>query len=230
MLEAHVVKRRRQFVVDASLAIARGESAALFGPSGAGKSTFLSCVAGLERPDSGTIVWEARVLFPAAAAVPARPFGYLAHDPALFPHMTVARNVAFGVAGVADRPQLLAQLRDAFRLADLWSARPAELSAGQARRVALARMLARRPAVVLLDEPFSGLDRVVVRELIALLRRWQAEHAFAMLVVDHQEHVLRALCSVVYVMEQGRIVQAGSWDQIDRAPATATLSALLSPL
>lgn len=228
MLEATIVKRRPRLTVDAAIHVGAGERVGLFGPSGAGKSTVLSCIAGIERPDRGAILWNGADV--TEQPVDRRPFGYLTQEALLFPHLTVAQNIAYGLAGAANARARLAAIADAFGLQDLWGSHPAALSGGQAQRVALARMLARTPRVVLLDEPFFGLDRIIVRELIGLLHRWSAEHECAMIVVDHQDQVLRALCPTVFVMTDGRVVQRGSWAQIADAPAAPAIEALLKPL
>jgi ABC-type sulfate/molybdate transport systems ATPase subunit len=125
----------------------------------------------------------------------------------------------------------VATLRDRLQLGPLWHASAARISGGQARRVALGRMLARKPRLVLLDEPFAGLDRQLVRELIDDLLLWRKSIGFSMIAVDHQAEVLRRLCpDRAIVMEQGRAVQQGSWDELYAAPATPLLQSLLNPL
>ena len=129
------------------------------------------------------------------------------------------------------RSPRLQTLRDRLQLGPIWNASAARISGGQARRVALARMLARKPQLVLLDEPFSGLDRHLVRELIDDLVLWNQTLGFSMIAVDHQAQVLERLCpQQAMVIEAGAVVQRGDWSELHRSPATALLRSLLDPL
>ena len=232
MLEAHILKRRRDLIVDVHLKIEEGGSLGLFGASGAGKSTILSCIAGIDQPDHGSIRFGDIQLFPPPLPLHLRPIGYLTQEPHLFPHLTVAQNIAFGLGGRPGKngSRWLGDLRKNLGLANVWSAPAARISGGQARRVALARMLARRPSLVLLDEPFSGLDRQLARELIDDLLTWKSNIGFTMIVVDHQAHVLERLSPHVAVIEHGHVIQQGEWAQVRSAPATELLEKLLAPL
>lgn len=235
MLKAQVTKKRRELNISASLELERGASLGLFGASGAGKSTVLACIAGLEEPDDGLIEMEKLRLFPPPLPLHKRPVGYLTQDPGLFPHLTVAENICFGIpkSQKQEKQQLdwVATLRERLQLTPLWNAPASLISAGQARRVGLARMLARKPPLVLLDEPFAGLDRQLVRELIDDLVFWSQTIGFSMIAVDHQAEVLRRLCPrQAVVLEQGQIVQQGTWQELCSAPATPLLRSLLAPL
>lgn len=232
MLKARIVKKRRELSVDIALELERGHSIGLFGASGAGKSTVLACIAGIEEPDSGFVQMGGVSLFPPSLPLHQRPVGYLTQEPNLFPHLTVGKNVTFGVTQQCDEQnRWIRTLRDRLQLGPLWDAFPARISGGQGRRVALARMLARRPALVLLDEPFGGLDRQLVRELIDDLVGWSASLGFSMIAVDHQAEVLRRLCpNQVLFLENGLIAQSGNWEELERAPATPLLRSLLAPL
>ena len=229
MFEARIVKRRRDFVVDVAISMGAGSAIGLFGPSGAGKSSVLSCIAGLEEPDDGFVRIGEAQLFPPSTPLYVRPIGYMTQDANVFPHLTVAENVGFGVNGPRDR-EWIAELRDRLELRSLWTVAASRVSGGQARRVALARMLARRPALVLLDEPFAGLDRTTVRGLLEDLLAWQVRLGFSMFVVDHQVQVLERLCSQAIVLEAGRLIQSGTWGELRRTPATPLLAQLLEPL
>ncbi len=179
-----------------------GRSIALVGPSGSGKTTVLRAIAGLHRPASGVIALGEETLFDAAAGVDQAPehrgVGMVFQDYALFPHLTVRRNVAYG--GSARVEELL----DRFRIAHLAQARPATLSGGERQRVALARALARDPRVLLLDEPLSALDadtRGVVRdELRALLGELAVPHV----IVTHDLQDARVLAGQVVTLAPAR--------------------------
>lgn len=235
MLDAEFTKRRRDFAVRLSLRLGAGQSVGLFGASGSGKSTVLACIAGVEQPDEGRIDFGGLRLFPPSLPLYQRPVGYLTQEPSLFPHLSVRENVVFGVpkreASVPECAAWIATLKDRLQLAPLWEAPAARISGGQARRVALARMLARKPPLVLLDEPFAGLDRQLVRELIDDLIFWSRSAGFSMIAVDHQSEVLMRLCpESAIVLEQGQVVQRGAWSDICSAPATPLLGSLLAQL
>ena len=235
MLKAHIIKQRRDLQVDVELQLEAGCALGLFGASGEGKSTVLACIAGIEEPDDGSVQFNGLRLFPPSLPLHRRPLGYLTQEPGLFPHLSVAENITFGisreVAATAEQKQWIETLRNRLQLAPLWNAPASLISGGQARRVSLARMLARKPSLVLLDEPFAGLDRQLVRELIDDLIFWGQSIGFSMIAVDHQAEVLKRLCpQQAIVLEQGKIVQRGSWSELYRAPATPLLSSLLAPL
>ena len=234
MLRAHIIKQRRQLTVKVLLELEQGCSLGLFGASGAGKSTVLACIAGIEEPDDGYVKLGNLQFFPPSLPLHKRPVGYLTQEPGLFPHLSVSANVNFGIPSerAADKEQThwIETLRDRLQLGPLWHAPASLISGGQARRVGLARMLARKPPLVLLDEPFAGLDRHLVRELIDDLVFWSRTLGFSMIAVDHQAEVLRQLCPQRAVaLEEGIIVQQGTWDELCIAPATPLLRSLLAP-
>lgn len=235
MLKVQITKKRRELNVNVSLELEKGASLGLFGASGAGKSTVLACIAGIEEPDEGHIEMEELRLFPPSLPLHKRPIGYLTQDPGLFPHLSVKENICFGIPGnqVQQKEQVdwVTTLRERLQLTPLWNAPASLISMGQSRRVALARMLARRPPLVLLDEPFAGLDRQLVRELIDDLVFWSQTIGFSMIAVDHQAEVLRRLCPrQAVVLEEGKIVQQGTWQELCSDPATPLLRSLLAPL
>jgi iron(III) transport system ATP-binding protein len=212
-------------VAGASLAVERGQLVALLGPSGSGKTTLLRLLAGFEIPDQGTIaIADREVAGPATWVEPEhRRVGMVFQDGALFPHLTVARNVGFGDA-TAER---VAECLELVGLAHRGSAYPHELSGGERQRVALARALAPAPEVILLDEPFASLDaglRATLREQVADILR--AADASALLVTHDQQEAL-ALADVVVVMRAGRVEQTGTPEAVYRRPATRWMAEFL---
>lgn len=197
----------------------------LFGPSGSGKTTVLRVVAGLEPGARGRVVLDGRPWLDSAAGVCLPPqergLGYLPQSYALFPHLTVAQNVAFGppVSGDRPRPAEIAALLARFRIAELADRLPAQLSGGQRQRVGLARALARRPRLVLLDEPLSALDGPLRDELRGELRRHLREAGVPALVVTHDRIEALALGDRVAVMVGGRLRQAGPVTEVFAHPS-----------
>jgi sulfate transport system ATP-binding protein len=209
-----------------SLDIAKGEFVALLGPSGSGKSTLLRILAGLDEPDCGAVLRDGEDLL----ALPAqhRGVGLVFQHYALFAHMTVSDNVAFGlrVRPRARRPSRreIATRVDALlrrvQLEALARRYPAQLSGGQRQRVALARALAVEPSLLLLDEPFGALDAQVRVSLRAWLRDLQRSLGLTTLLVTHDQDEALELADRVVVMNQGRIEQVGTPEEIYRTPAT----------
>lgn len=195
----------------------------LFGPSGSGKSTTLACVAGLTRPTSGRIALGGDTWFDAEAridvAVHKRRVAFVFQSLALFPHMTAAQNVAYGMDRTLDREARrgrAAALLERLRVRHLADRRPATFSGGEAQRVALARALATRPRVVLLDEPFSALDRDLRRDLAADLREFVRELNVPVLFVTHQRQEARAIGERLVLLEHGRVRRVGGIEELDR--------------
>ena len=195
------------------MTIEAGGRTAIVGPSGSGKTTLLRIIAGFETPDSGALVLDGRALAGNGALVPAhkRGIGIVSQDGALFPHLTVADNIGFGLAKkAADRHQRIAELMEMVELDGIMAARrPHQLSGGQQQRVALARALALKPRLMLLDEPFSALDtglRDTMRRTVARVLR--AAGATAILVTHDQAEAL-SFADQVAVLRQGRLVQFG---------------------
>ncbi|MGG5260457.1 ABC transporter ATP-binding protein [Phycicoccus avicenniae] len=204
------------------LTVASGSTTAVLGPSGCGKTTLLRVVAGFMRPETGTVrVGDEVVAGPGTWVPPERRgFGYVAQEGNLFPHLDIAANVAYGLPRRDRRDRgRVAELLELVGLpADLAGRRPDQLSGGQQQRVALARALARRPRIVLLDEPFSALDpelRVATREAVAVALRH--EQATVVLVTHDQAEAL-SFADQVAIMHAGRFVQVGSPADVYRSP------------
>jgi sulfate/thiosulfate transport system ATP-binding protein len=210
---------------DINLSVPSGELVALLGPSGSGKTTLLRIIAGLETPDSGTILFNGQDT--TLSHVRERKVGFVFQHYALFKHMTVFDNVAFGlnVRPRETRPsksQIKEKVMELLRLVQLESLAqryPAQLSGGQRQRIALARALAVEPQVLLLDEPFGALDAQVRAELRRWLRRLHDEiHVTSVFVTHDQEEALEVADRIV-VMNKGKIEQAGTPDQVYEHPA-----------
>lgn len=208
----------RAFDVDVALDVR--ETLALVGPSGAGKSTVLRAIAGLARPARGRIVAGGETWFDAERRVDLPPerrrVGLVFQEYALFPHLTVAGNVAFGAADRREADALLERLG----LRALASARPGKLSGGERQRVALARALARRPRVLLLDEPLSALDPHTRDTVRAQLRVTLQELELPAVVVTHDFVDAAALAERIGVIVDGRIVQLGTAEELIRSPVS----------
>jgi sulfate transport system ATP-binding protein len=213
-------------VNDVSLLVPDGELVALLGPSGSGKTSLLRIIAGLERPDRGQVLFEGQDATRRDAKD--RRVGFVFQHYALFRHMSVFENVAFGlrVRPRASRPTEAAvreKVMDLLRLVQLdWLADrlPSQLSGGQRQRVALARALAVEPRVLLLDEPFGSLDAKVRQELRRWLRRLHDEIRLTSVFVTHDQEEALEVADRVVVMNQGRVEQIGSSDEIFDQPAT----------
>ncbi|MGQ0742236.1 MAG: ABC transporter ATP-binding protein [Alphaproteobacteria bacterium] len=213
---------RRQAVDGVSLDVRRGEVLCLVGPSGCGKSTTLRIAAGLERPDSGAVLVGGHLVEGEGRHVPPenRGVGLMFQDYALFPHLSVLANVAFGLFGLprSEREALAKDELQRVGLSHLMNNYPHTLSGGEQQRVALARMLAPQPAVVLMDEPFSGLDARTRDEIRRrTLMRLREENAAVVIVTHDPEEAVR-IGDRVALMRDGRIVQEGTPVDVYRAP------------
>ena len=206
-----------------------GELLALLGPSGCGKTTALRVLAGFERPDSGQVLVDGEDI----VAVPAhrRDAGMVFQSYSLFPHLTAADNVAFGLrmrkVGTAERRARAAELLELVGLPQHAGRYPHQLSGGQQQRVALARALALRPKVLLLDEPLSALDAKVRVQLRDEIRRIQLRLGITTVFVTHDQEEALAVSDRIAVMSAGRIEQIGSPEELYGAPATASVAAFV---
>ena len=228
-------------VADVSFVAPSGGITTLLGPSGSGKSTVLRVVAGLEQPDSGTILFGDQDV----TNVPAqkRGLGFVFQSYALFKHMTVRKNIAFGLdvrkggqggqGGQDSKPDKEAtrrkvdELLSLVQLDGLGDRYPPQLSGGQRQRVAFARALAIEPKMLLLDEPFGALDAQVRVELRDWLRRFHDEHHVTTLLVTHDQEEAAEVSDHVVVMHEGRVAQAGTPRQIYDQPATPFVAAFV---
>jgi sulfate transport system ATP-binding protein len=213
-------------VDDVSVTVPAGELVALLGPSGSGKTSLLRIIAGLEAPDAGSVLFEGEDQ--ARRDVRVRRVGFVFQHYALFRHMTVFENVAFGlrVRPRGSRPpaaEIRAKVMDLLKLVQLdWLAdrRPSELSGGQRQRVALARALAVEPKVLLLDEPFGSLDARIRLELRRWLRRLHDDIRLTSVFVTHDQEEALDVADRVVVMNRGRIEQMGTPQEVFEQPAT----------
>ena len=220
----------RDFTLDVGFTLAPGITI-IFGPSGAGKTTLLDCIAGLTTPDSGKIVVGERVFFDRETNLPvqSRKIGYVFQDLALFPHLTVQKNVEYGLAGVRkiERRKRSDAILESFRIADLRERKPREISGGERQRVALARALVTDPCILLLDEPMAALDAATKSKIIDDLRVWNAAHGIPILYVTHNREEVFALGDRVLVLENGRIVADGTPHVVMGAPRRESLAQLI---
>lgn len=212
-------------VKDVSLTLAQGDLLALLGPSGCGKTTLLRMIAGFEPLQSGAIALAGRTVASSSIWIPPeqRSVGMVFQDFALFPHLTVEQNVAFGLQKVANSAQIKARTAEAIaqvRLQGLENRYPSELSGGQQQRVALARALAPRPALILLDEPLSNLDVQVRLRLREEIREVLKSAGISGVFVTHDQEEALAISDQVAVMQQGRLEQLGTPEEVYHHPAS----------
>jgi len=218
----------------ASLTAPQGCFLALLGPSGSGKTTLLRILGGLEMPDSGTVRFADMNWLDMPAR--ARKAGFVFQHYALFRHMTVAKNIAFGLEvrprgerpAKADIRRRVEELLELVQLKDMGKRYPSQLSGGQRQRVALARALAIEPRMLLLDEPFGALDAKVRKELRDWLRHIHDKAGVTSVFVTHDQEEAFAMADLVAVMNKGRIEQVGTPDAVRRDPRTEFVSEFLS--
>jgi molybdate transport system ATP-binding protein len=225
-------RRSPSFVLDVVLEIPNGITI-VFGASGAGKSTLLDCIAGLIRPDAGKISVGDEVLFDSERRIDIPPqkrqIAYVFQQLALFPHMSVEQNVAYGLANVQAR-QRAAQVTgmlEAFHVAKLSARKPDELSGGERQRVALARSLATSPKLLLLDEPLTALDAGLKKSIMDDLRLWNAAHEIPILYITHSRAEVDAVGERVIVLDHGKISGVGMPHHVLDAPKRPALAQAL---
>lgn len=214
-----------------SLTVDKGRHVALIGPSGCGKTTLLRTIAGFERPQRGVVrIGGIEASGPSSWIEPERRHvGMVFQQGALFPHMTVLENVAYGLARRADSAGRAAATLELVGLADKRKRYPDELSGGQQQRVALARALAPEPHVILLDEPFASLDaalRVRLRDEVASIL---AKTGMTSILVTHDREEAFAIADVVAVMDHGRLLQSGTAEDVYNDPVSRSVSMIAGP-
>ncbi len=215
-----------------NLEIKTGSLVALLGPSGSGKSTLLRIIAGLETPDSGRILLTGRDA--THQSVQERNIGFVFQHYALFKHMTVRQNIAFGL-DIRKTPKSkvkhrVEELLELVQLSGLGNRYPSQLSGGQRQRVALARSLAVEPKVLLLDEPFGALDAKVRKDLRAWLRRLHDEVHVTTVFVTHDQEEAMEVADEIVVMNQGRVEQIGTPAEVYDHPASPFVMGFIGPV
>src|SRR5512142_1726164 len=206
-----------------SFSVAQDETVCLLGPSGSGKSTLLLIIAGLEEPEAGQVRWDGEDL----AAVPAhlRDFGLVFQDYALFPHLNVFDNVAFGLRMKRwPSDQVMSRVNEVLELVNLEGfekRRVTDLSGGEQQRVALARALGPRPRLIMFDEPLGALDRALREELLAQLRRILTEARLPAIYVTHDQSEAAAIADHVLLLHEGQIIREGPLSELWAHPGSA---------
>lgn len=222
--DLHVTIEDNNILSDVDLGVSDGEIVGILGPSGSGKSTLLRAIAGIIEPTSGAIYWDGENI----THVPThkRRFGLMFQGYALFPHLTVGENVAFGLDKGADR-----RVGEALAWVGMngFSDRTVDdLSGGEKQRVALARTLAPRPRLVMLDEPLGALDRNLRGRLVTETRALLKDREATAVVVTHDAEEANAICDRLALLREGRIVQTGTLSELVAAPADPWVAEFLS--
>lgn len=204
----------------------------LFGPSGCGKTTILRSLAGLERPESGTITFNEEVWLDAERSICRSPqergVGFCFQEYALFPHLTVSQNIGYGLrAKGTERDRTVAGMLERFQLEGLEHRFPHQISGGQQQRVALARVLVRQPRLLLLDEPLSALDATLRDELRTKLRQLLSSFGIPVVLVTHDRTEAIALADQVIVMDAGRVEQSGAVEEVFSKPLNSKVARIV---
>jgi spermidine/putrescine transport system ATP-binding protein len=212
---------------DLSLSVAQGEFVSLLGPSGCGKTTLLRCIAGLLHPDRGQITIGGRDI--TALAAHQRNVGVVFQNYALFPHLTIYENIAFGLRrrGIKDVDAAVSKVLDLVELPHLAQRKPTQLSGGQQQRIALARAIVNRPALLLLDEPLGALDLKLRRQMQIELKWIQKEVGLTFVHVTHDQEEAMTMADTIAVMNEGQIEQMGSPADLYDNPKTAFVANFL---
>lgn len=204
----------RRFAIDVKFDVPPGVTV-MFGPSGSGKTTILQCIAGLLRPDKGLISIAGESVFDSGRGLDLPPqqrrVGYVFQDLALFPHMTAAENIGFGIlVNGSRREEMVRDVLQRFSIVHVAEHRPREISGGERQRVALARALVVQPRLLLLDEPFSALDDRLKLEIIDDLKQWLRQRRIPVLLVTHDREEAGALGERTLLLNEGKITRQDS--------------------
>lgn len=233
MLQLNLELPRKQFVIAVDLTVETGEALCLFGPSATGKSSILSAIAGFEKGYNKAYLKVDDHVLMATEAKPRlitppwkRKMGYMEQSARLFPHLNVEQNILYGVAGQVDH-DWVARIIDAVGLKNDLALNPKEISGGMAQRVALARALAVKPNVLLLDEPFSALDWESRRTLQDLVRQVKRDFSMTMILVTHQLTEAQRMADHIALIDQGRILQIGTPNDLIERPASFSAAKLM---
>ena len=221
----------RPVLSDLSFALVAGGHTAILGTSGCGKSTTLRLLAGLEVPSSGRILLDGKVISEAGRVVTPphrRGVAMVFQDLALWPNLSVRENALLGLSGTglprSERKRRADEALDLCGIQPLADRKPGSLSGGQQQRVALARALAARPTFLLLDEPFAGLDLVTKDRVLREIAEATAKHEATVLIVSHDPMEVTTLCRTALVLDQGRVQESGTWEELLRDPRSEILT------
>lgn len=220
-LEVRIRRKLSEFTLNVDFS--GGGRIGILGASGCGKSMTLKSIAGIEKPDSGKIAIGGRVLYDSGNKINLKPqmrhVGYLFQNYALFPTMTVAQNIAAGISGTkAEKSERVAEMIRRFHLSDLEDRYPRNLSGGQQQRVALARLMATKPDMILLDEPFSAMDAYLRDQLQEQLSELLADYAGTVILVSHNRDEVYRFCSRVLIMDRGQVIRDGKTADVFEDP------------
>lgn len=213
------------FLHDVDLTVSDGTVVAILGPSGSGKTTLLRTIAGLQHPESGTVSWNGEHLNHTPPH--ARGFGLMFQDYALFPHMTVGGNVAFGIEGRPDVDNRVSEVLGWVGLTGYEHRSVGRLSGGEQQRVALARSLAPEPKVLMLDEPVGSLDKTLRDRIVPELRELFVTHHITAVYVTHDQEEAFAIADQIVILRDGTVTQSGTPEEVWRAPADAWVAGFL---
>ena len=233
LLKVDFFKKLNGFQLNATFTIGSGITG-IIGPSGCGKSVTLQCIAGLVNPDKGEIIINNQTVFESDIGIVTKPkdrsIGYVFQNYALFPHLTVEKNIEYGMKGLSslEKRSRVSDIMEKVQLLGYEKHYPSQLSGGQQQRVALARTLVTEPSLLLLDEPFSALDQHVKQnleqELISILKR---SFSGTVLLVTHDMEEAYRLCDQLILMDKGKVVQTGAKKEVFTKPATVEAATII---